>query len=192
MHFIWETNYWNDSNNSGQSQCCGYNANASNDNNLFKNSKTFGYDVYPTTNTANGHTGFDFGSDGVLMYPATDSIFSPNFGFNGVIGSWKLNMLTRGIQDVDLLKQANAIDPTTTATLLNNVIQDVMYLRQCFTLADCTYVYGDRPWSEDRNVYETTREALLNIIASANPIPAVPAHTTINGTVQMNGKVNLN
>jgi hypothetical protein len=188
--FLWKINYWTDSNNGGQSQN-GFNADTNNRNNLYVNSKTFGYDIYPTTSPILGHTGFNFASDGVMLYPSTDTVttgFQPVYGFNGVIGSWKLNMLSRGIQDVDIIKLAFARNPSQTTTLVNNLIQDVMYLRQCFTLADCTYVYGDRPWSENRDLYETTRETLLQIAAG---VAFVVPSETINGQCRITGNVLL-
>lgn len=187
--FLWEINYWTDSNNSGQTQN-GYNADLNNRNNLYVNSKTFGYDLYPTTNSIKGHTGFNFGSDGVMLYPSTDTAttgFLPVYGFNGVIGSWKLNMLSRGIQDVDIIKLAYAVNPSSTTALVNALVSDVMYLRQCFSLADCTYVYGDRPWSESRDLYETTRESLLQLIAT--PGTVAPSIQGISGGAKMQGGI---
>jgi hypothetical protein len=169
MWFLWETNYWQDSNNAGQAQN-GYNANSNNDNNMYGISKTFGYDSFPTTDTVKGHTGFHFDNGaGVMLFNSTDTVstgYSPVYSFNGVVGTWQLNMLTRGIQDTDLLKMANAINPSSTTAIMNNVVSDVMYLRQCFTLSDCTYSFGPRPWSQDRNAYEVAREALLQVIAN--------------------------
>lgn len=182
--YLWELNYWNDSNNAGQTQN-GFNANTNNDNDMFKNSKTFGYDLYPATSAYQGHNGFHFSNgDGVMLYPATDSVnTSESYGFNGVIGSWKLNMLTRGIQDVDLLKMAYAVNPSSTTAIVNTMVQDVMYLRQAVTLSDPTYSYGPRPWSEVPNQYETTREALYQIITQASqPV-------RINGSVTISGRV---
>lgn len=192
--FLWESNYWNDSNNSGQT-ANGYNANASNDNNIWVNSKTFGYDVYPTTNPVKFHTGFAFANgDGNILYPGTDTVNpGSSYGFNGLIGSWRLNMLTRGIQDVDYLSMAYAINPTATRALLNAIVQKANWEIQAFSLADPTYAYGDRTWSENADDYETTREALALIIANATPAPpAAPTiHMTIQGTMTIQGRVQV-
>jgi hypothetical protein len=191
--WLWFVNYWTDSNNGGQTQN-GFNADTNNRNNLYVNSKTFGYDSYPSTDAVKGHFGFNFANgDGVMLYPSTDTAttgFQPVYGFNGVIGSWKLNMLSRGIQDVDIIKLAYIANPSLTTAYVNAVVQDVMYLRQCFTLADCTYVYGDRPWSESRDLYETTREALLQVIAGLPPAIKGPTETW-NGNIKMNGNIQL-
>jgi hypothetical protein len=189
--FLWEINYWKDINNTGQTQN-GYNADTNNNNNLYVNAKTFGYDLYPATSAVKGHTGFQFGSDGVMLYPSTDTAttgFQPVYGFNGVIGSWKLNMLSRGIQDVDIIKLAYAVNPSSTTAIVNGQVQDVMYLRQCFTLGDCTYVYGDRPWVEDRNTWETARERLLQIVSTA--VSPNPPTKTFTGQIQMNGTITI-
>lgn len=167
--FIWAINYWQDTNNGGQTQN-GWNANVSGDNDLFNIAKTFGYDNFPSTDASKGHTGGLFSTDGNMLYPGTDTVYAnPSYGFNGVIGSWRLNMMTRGIQDADILAQANKVNPVATAALLNQQVQDVMYLRSCFFLGDCTYSYGPRPWNESLNSWETTREALLVIIQNAAP-----------------------
>jgi len=180
--YLWQINYWNDSNNTGQTQN-GYNANTNNDNDMAKNSKTFGYDLFPSTSAYQGHFGYHFSNgDGTMLYPATDMVnASENYGFNGVIGSWKLNMLTRGIQDVDLLKMAYTINPSLTTALVNNLIGDVMYLRQCVTLSDCSYSYGVRPWSETENAYETTRESLYQMILTGEPGVGISGNATIKG-----------
>jgi len=185
--FLWEINYWNDSNNSGQTNN-GWNANAANDNNMFNLAKDFGYDSYPSTDPVKGHLGFGFSNgDGNMLYPSTDTVYaSPSYGFNGVIGSWRLNQLTRGIQDVDIINAAYAVNPSSTTALVNQQVQDVMYKRQCFTMGDCSYSYGPRPWNENLNSWETTRESLLQIAAVATTTSTTE---TFTGTCQMKGVV---
>jgi hypothetical protein len=98
-------------------------------------------------------------------------------------------MLSRGIQDVDIIKLAYAVNPSSTTAIVNGQVQDVMYLRQCFTLGDCTYVYGDRPWVEDRNTWETARERLLQIVSTA--VSPNPPTKTFTGQIQMNGTITI-
>lgn len=182
LWMAWSINYWNDSNNPGQASN-GYNANAQNENDAYRLAKTFGYDTYPTTSTSKSHTGFNFNNgDGLMLYYGTDPIYTPNYTVNGVFGSWRLNMLTRGIQDADLMKQAYSINPSSTTAVVNNVISDVMYLRQCFDMSDCTYSYGDRPFTQNGNAYEVAREALEQIIAGAPP-----SKESIQGNVRIRG-----
>jgi hypothetical protein len=187
--FLWEINYWSDSNNGGQTQN-GWNANTNNDNDVYNITKTFGYDVYPSTDSIKGHSGFNWSSgNAVFLYPATDGVYAnPNFGFNGVVGSWRLNMLTRGIQDVDIIKAAFAVNPSLTTTYVNAQVQDVMFLRQCYNPADCSYSYGSRPWNENLSSWETTRESLLQIAAGLTPT-APPVFTeSMNGNINFTGK----
>jgi hypothetical protein len=186
--YLWEINYWNDSNNGGQTQN-GFNANTSGDNNLFNISKDFGYDNYPSTDAVFGHTGFDFANmDGNMIYPGTDEVYNnPSYGFNGVIGSWRLNELTRGIQDADIIALAYSINPSSTTAIVNTIVQNALWTNQCFTLLDCTYTYGDRPWDEKENDYETQREALEQIIVAGIPPPSPVA--TLNGKITLKGKM---
>lgn len=181
--FLWEINYWSDVNNGGQVGPP-WNSNPSGETNMFNVAKDFGYDGFPPADSVYGHTGFNFSSgDGNMLYYGTDGVFAnPSYGFNGVIGSWRLNQLTRGIQDIDIIKQAYAISPSSTTALVNNMVQDVMYLRQCFDLTDCSYSYGVRPWAESLNAWEQTREALLQIISGVPVVPTVQQIISGSGT----------
>src|SRR5205807_2347660 len=154
---------------------------------MFNLTKDFGYDIYPSTDAAKGHTGFNWTSgDGNMLYPATDVIYgNPNYGFDGVIGSWRLNQITRSVQDIDLVKMAANVNPLPTAVLVNNQVQDVMYLRECFTTSDCTYSYGPRPWNESLNSWDTTRESLLQIVQSA--FPNLPGSQNMQGGISFKG-----
>src|SRR6185437_16851209 len=114
---------------------------------------------------------------------------NPNYGFNVVMGSWRLNMLTRGIQDVDLIKQAYAINPSSTTAIVNSIVQDVMYLRGPFDPNDPSYSYGVRPWNESENAYEVARESLLQIISSA--VLPTPYCISGNGSISGSGTLYL-
>jgi hypothetical protein len=184
--YLWEINYWNDSNNAGQTQN-GFNANGNGDNNLFNISKTYGYDLYPSTDPIFGHTGYAFANaDGNMIYPGTDQVYAnPSYGFNGVIGSWRLNELTRGIQDADIINLAYSLNPSATTAIVNSIVQNAMWTNQCFDLTDCTYTYGNRPWDENENDYETSREALEQIIVGGRVAPTTNAQ--FKGTVTIRG-----
>lgn len=194
--FLWELNYWQDGpgSNSGPP----WNANSNHENDMFNIAKDFGFDGFPPANSQYGHTGFNFSSgDGNMIYYGTDSVYAnPSYGFNGVMGSWRLNQLTRGIQDIDIIKQANAINPVATQALVNNMVQDVMYLRECWELyshtgTDCSYSYGVRPWAESLNLWEQTREALLQIAAGTAVVPSVYNIIIGNGRISGNGSIQL-
>lgn len=165
--FLWEINYWNDVNNGGQAGPP-WNSNSNGDSNMFNIAKDFGYDNFPSTSAILGHTGFNFSNgDGNMLYYGTDTVFgNPNYGFNGVIGSWRLNQLTRGIEDIDLIKLAFAQNPSATTALVNTMVQDVMYLRGPFDNADPSFSYGPRPWNQSLNSWELARESLLQLAAT--------------------------
>lgn len=199
--FLWNGIYWNDVNNPGQGALnATWNGNAQNEDNVLHIAKNFGLDSFPSTDTIRGHfnTASFFSNfangDGNYLYPGTDSVYtSQSFGFNGVIGSWRLNQLTRGIQDVDLINLAYAVNPSSTTAIINAQVQDVMYLRGCFDTSDCSYYYGPRPWSEVLDSWETQREALLQVAAGAAP-PTPPANITnviLKGTIQFQGTMQV-
>lgn len=184
---LWEMNYWNDANNPGQTQN-GFNTNTSGENNLFNISKTFGFDSFPSTDPAKGHFGFDFANgDGNMIYPGIDSVYgSPSYGFNGVIGSWRLNEVTRGIQDADIIAMASAINLAATNNIVNSIVQNALWTNGCFTQVDCSYTYGDRPWDENENDYEVARESLEQIIAGGPILP-----NRLMGKTKLSGKTVL-
>jgi hypothetical protein len=191
FHFLWSLNYWNDGANGGQAQN-GWNANTNNDNDMFNISKNYGYDLYPATDAARGHSGPGFSNgDGNMLYPATDAVYgTPNYGFNGVIGSWRLDMTTRGIQLADVAKMAAAINPTATQAIINGLIQNAMWTNACVTLVDCSYIYGPRPWDETENDWEVARESLEQIVSATTPTPPPASFTSnvsVSGGIQFNG-----
>jgi hypothetical protein len=81
-----------------------------------------------------------------------------------------LNMLTRGIQDVDIITLAYAKNPSATMAIVNTQVQDVMGRRQCFNPSDCSYSFGPRPWNENLGSWETARESLLQIAQGLPPV----------------------
>ena len=61
--------------------------------------------------------------NGVLFYPGTYNVFPPySYGIAGPIVSLRLKDWRRGIQDVDYLTLANAINPTAVANLVNQMV----------------------------------------------------------------------
>lgn len=157
--YWWEADYFTDSNNAGRN------------NDLFNDPLTFGY--YTSDNTVKGRTGFAYSnSDGLLVYPGTDVIVDTanNYGWDGPIGSWRLKMMRRGIQDVDYLTMAYAVNPTSTTAIVATMVPKALWENPCFTLADCTYAYGDRSWTSDPNAWLVHREALAQTIVNGVPV----------------------
>lgn len=157
--FWWEADYFTDSNNAGRN------------NDLFNDALTFGY--YTSDNAIKGRTGFSYSNlDGLLVYPGSDVAVDTanNYGWNGPIGSWRLKMMRRGIQDVDYLTQAYAINASSTSAIVATMVPKALWENPAFTMADPTYDYGDRSWVNDPNAWLVHREALAQMIVAGTPV----------------------
>ncbi len=129
---------------------------------LFSSADTFGVatsdPTYGTTGGANGN--------GVLMYPGTDALFpSSSYGIAGPIASLRLKHWRRGLQDVDYLTLAAAIDGSAVSALVTKVVPSVLWEQQCHDPTnDCSYTYAPVSWSNDPDDWEAARAALAHII----------------------------
>ena len=104
--------------------------------------------------------------NGVLIYPGTDNVFPAySSGISGPIASLRLKHWRRGIQDVDYLTLANAINPTAVAKLVNRMVPSVLCERQCVDPKnDCTYTYSPISWTIRPDDWEAARAQLAHII----------------------------
>ena len=118
-----------------------------------------------------GETGWNYlNGDGVLFYPGTDTRYpEDNYGVQGPFASLRLKHWRRGIQDVDYLAMATAIDPARTSQIINSVIPRVLWEVGVTDPEDPTWVLTDISWSTDPDVWEKARVELANIIESASP-----------------------
>ena len=129
---------------------------------LFSSADTFGVatsdPTYGTTGGANGN--------GVLMYPGTDALFpSSSYAIAGPIASLRLKHWRRGLQDVDYLTLAAAIDPTAVSALVDQIVPSVLWEQQCHDPTnDCSYTYAPASWSDDPDDWEAARAQLAHII----------------------------
>jgi hypothetical protein len=129
---------------------------------LYNSANTFGAatsdPTYGTTGGANGN--------GVLMYPGTDTLFpSSSYGIAGPIASLRLKHWRRGLQDVDYLTLAAAIDPSAVETIVDTVVPSVLWEQQCYDPTnDCSYTYAPISWSDDPDDWEAVRTQLAHII----------------------------
>jgi hypothetical protein len=129
---------------------------------LFGSADTFGIatsdPTYGTTGGANGN--------GVLMYPGTDATFPSNsYGIAGPIASLRLKHWRRGLQDVDYLTLAAAIDASAVRALVDKMVPSVLWEQQCHDPAnDCSYTYAPASWSDNPDDWEAARAALAHII----------------------------
>ena len=111
--FFWESSYYNDYQN-GRGNTDVYMA------------ETFGG---PTSADPNyGQLGHNSSNcNGVLFYPGTDTIFpASSYGIAGPIASLRLKYWRRGIQDVDYLTLAKAINPAAVNKIVNTVVPKVL------------------------------------------------------------------
>src|SRR5438876_3922734 len=97
-----------------------------------------------------GQTALGINGGGVLFYPGTDAKFpADSYGISGPIVSLRLKHWRRGIQDVDYLMLANAVNPKAFMDLnpVNRMVPQALWENQCFTLSECDYFKGPISWS---------------------------------------------
>lgn len=159
--FYWESTYY------VNFQAYGY-SDPRGQTNLFQQAQTFGY--YSSDNDVEGQTGWNYSNgDGVLFYPGTEKRYpAESYNLMGPFASMRLKLWRRGIQDVDYLTLAAAVDPERTAAIVDAMIPKVLWEVGVENPADPTYVYSDINWSVDPDVWEAAREELADIIEGGN------------------------
>ena len=159
-HFLWESTYFTDSNESG------------NDNDVWTNAVTFGNYAKSFDSVRGLQCAQMNNNDGLLMYPGTDTVYTGNsYGVDVPFPSWRLKMYARGIQDAAYYQQALVINPTAANTALLTGVNKVLWEYQCADLGDCTYAYGERGWSKDPSVFENAKMAWGAIIDAGGGTP---------------------
>lgn len=151
--FYWESTYYNNfQGNTGQT-------------NVFQTAHTFG-DFYGFDN-AFGETGWNYlNGDGVLFYPGTDRLYSSDsYRVKGPFASLRLKYWRRGIQDVDYLTMAAAIDPLRVQQIVDAIVPSVLWEYGVSDPNDPTWVLTDISWSTDPDVWEAARAELADIIS---------------------------
>lgn len=153
--FYWESTYYdNCQGNTGQT-------------NVFRQAQTFG-DQGGFDNSL-GESGFNyFNGDGVLFYPGTDTRFpQDSYGVAGPIASLRLKLWRRGIQDVDYLTLAAAVDPIRTARIVRRMVPTVLWEYGVEDPDDPSFVLTDISWSTDPDRWEAARAQLADVLESA-------------------------
>ncbi|NNF99810.1 MAG: DUF4091 domain-containing protein [Desulfobacteraceae bacterium] len=165
--FYWESTYYDDyQSDSGETD-------------LYSSARTFGKDDrMEEADPGRGRTGWNYSNgDGVLFYPGTDYLNGErsvnDYGIDGPFASLRLKFWRRGIQDVDYLTLAEAIDADAVQTIVNRIIPETLWEYGCGD--DCdpddpTWARYGPSWSDDPDTWESARADLSDIIAS-NPIP---------------------
>ncbi|MBW8012769.1 MAG: DUF4091 domain-containing protein [Chloroflexi bacterium] len=170
--FYWESTYYNNfQGDMGQT-------------NAFQLAHTYGSldeidDVF-------GETGWNYvNGDGVLFYPGTDKRFpADSYGVMAPFASLRLKFWRRGVQDVDYLTLAAAIDPERTAQIVQAIIPSVVWEIGVTEPEDPSYVLTDISWPTDPNLWEMARQELVDIIEHGEPgsseVPFVDVTTGVS------------
>jgi hypothetical protein len=153
--FYWESTYYNNfQGNTGQT-------------NVFQKAQTFGGCC--SQDAVLGETGYNYtNGDGVLFYPGSDTRYpGDSYGVMGPLASLRLKDWRRGIQDVDYLALANAIDPVRTQSIVQRMVPKALWEYGVSDPADPTWVRGDISWPVDPDSWEAARAELAGIIEGA-------------------------
>lgn len=133
--------------------------------------------------------------DGILFYPGTDVVIAnPNYGIPGPIASLRLKYWRRGIQDVDYITMAKAVNSSATENIVTSTVPNFMWTTPGIDSAGVLWNPGSVVgWSEDPDAYESQRLALADIIEGAptadTTAPTVP--TNLSGTGISSTQINL-
>ncbi len=152
--FFWESTYYNDYQSGGGTT------------NVWQKAQTLG--SFQSRNPMTGKSGFQYSNgDGVLFYPGTDKMFpDDSYDVDGPIASLRLKHWRRGIQDIDYVTLANAIDPVKTQQIVASLVPSVLWENGVDDLNDPTYKHTDIGWSTNPEDWEAARSKLADIIES--------------------------
>ncbi len=103
--------------------------------------------------------------DGVLFYPGTNRWYpEDDYGVPGPFASLRLKHWRRGLQDVDYLTLAAAVDKAATQAIVQRRVPKVMWEYGVSDPSDPTWVRTDISWSVDPDDWEHARRELVRII----------------------------
>jgi hypothetical protein len=153
---FWESTYYNDV-QGGRGET-----------DVFETAATFSGSI--SQDSVLGETGWNHSNgDGVLFYPGTDQLFpDESYGLDGPIASLRLKYWRRGIQDVDYITLANAINPTATQAIVNARVPKALWDYGVDNASNPTYVRSDISWSINPDDWESARAQLAAIIDGGN------------------------
>jgi hypothetical protein len=163
--FYWQSTYYNNY-QGGMGQT-----------NVFENAQTFG--GYNSVDPSIGQTGWNYtNGDGVLFYPGTDVLYPvDSYNVDGPFVSLRLKLWRRGLQDVDYLTLANAINPAAAQALVNQMVPKALWEYGVSEPNDPTWVRADISWTTDSNAWESARKQLADIIVGAPQASATSTST---------------
>jgi hypothetical protein len=156
--FFWESTYYNN-----------YQGGAG-ETNVFRTAHTFGGGG--TQNATLGETGWNYSNgEGVLFYPGTDRVYpADSYGVMGPFASLRLKHWRRGVQDVDYLKMAAAINPGAVQAMVQNMVPKVLWEYGVNDPSDPTWVRSDISWPIDPQKWEISRAQTIAVITGINPL----------------------
>jgi len=167
--FFWESTYYRNVNVYG-STC------PSTD--VFNNAQTFGVNNGAMDDSLGEHGSHYDNGNGLLFYPGIDylndgsgnyTLSNDNYNIQGPIASLRLKYWRRGIQDIDYLTIASAINPEAVAEIVNEMIPKALWEYGCGDKCGAGYAHFGSSWSDDPDAWEEARLALANIISSQGP-----------------------
>ena len=179
--FYWQSTYY------VNFQCYGYEDPRA-QTNVFRRAQTFG--CYSEDDPVLGEAGWNyFNGDGVLFFPGTDARYpAVSYGVMGPFASLRLKHWRRGIQDVDYLTLAAAIDAARTVEIVNEMIPQVLWEYGVEDPGDPTWVRTDISWPTDPDAWELARAELADIIeGGSSPPPASYLPLVALGEMQPGG-----
>lgn len=129
----------------------------------FTNANTWGQ-IYLPGDPSLGDFGGTNG-EATLVYPGTTSADKANsYGVNAPFASVRLKAWRRGIQDVDYITMAAAIDPEGVKALVNQMVPKALWEVGAADQNDPTWVVAGITWPVDPDVWEAARAQLAAII----------------------------
>ena len=151
--FFWETTYYNEY-QGGTGEI-----------NVFQSAHTFG--GVGAVDPVLGQTGWNYSNgDGVLFYPGTDLVYpSDSYGVEGPFASLRLKHWRRGIEDVDYLTLAAAVNPSAVQALVNAMVPRAAWEYGVSDPNDPTWITTDISWSDDPKVWEAARAQLAELLS---------------------------
>jgi hypothetical protein len=153
--FYWQSTYYWDFQNNGKPET-----------NVFEHAATFGGDQYNPDDVRGEYNQGHTNGEGVLFYPGTDVLYpKDSYGVDGMFASLRLKYWRRGIQDVDYLTLAAAIDPVQTRKIVDRMIPRVFWDYKDLG----GWIIDDISWSINPDDWEAARAQLAKIIEKGAP-----------------------
>ena len=190
--FYWQSTYYTNYNLYGNSCPAS---------DVFTRAQTFGRndgEHSPTLGETGNH--YDNGN-GVLFYPGIDylhdgqgnfALSANNYNIQGPIASLRLKYWRRGIQDIDYLTMAAAVDPDAVEGIINGgagqtgVLPKTLWEYGCGDRCGVGYAHFGKSWSDDPDVWEAARLQLADIIENSG---ITPGDIDGNGSVELSDAV---